>query len=66
MMTLESTGHVAPSTLDPQDRFLTLVREISELQWVRESLPAQTKHYQTLKQHQEREMHLKTLLEKQM
>lgn len=66
MMTFEPTEHVTPSTLDPLDRFLTLVRDIGELQWVRESLPVQTKHYQTLKQHQEREMHLKTLLEKQM
>ncbi|KAI8329757.1 hypothetical protein BC941DRAFT_442358 [Chlamydoabsidia padenii] len=66
MTTLEMSQRVSPSILDPQAHFLTLLNKITQLQWVRESLPAQTKHYQSLKQQQEREVHLKSLLEKQI
>ncbi|KAI8074456.1 hypothetical protein BC940DRAFT_288302 [Gongronella butleri] len=49
-----------------QDQFVHLLREITKLQWVRESLPVQSKYYDGLKQRYARESHVKALLEKQL
>ncbi|ORX51717.1 hypothetical protein DM01DRAFT_1408654 [Hesseltinella vesiculosa] len=49
-----------------QDQFIHLLKEITKLQWVRESLPVQSKYYEGMKQRYARESHLKALLEKQL
>jgi hypothetical protein len=64
--TSDTSHHFSPLIVDPQEQFVRLLKDITQLQWVRESLPVQAKYYEGLKQRHERETHLKTLLEKQM
>ncbi|KAG2215355.1 hypothetical protein INT46_011725 [Mucor plumbeus] len=48
-----------------QARYIQLVKDITQLQWVRESLPSHSKYYEGLKKKLEKQMHLKTLSEKE-
>lgn len=49
-----------------QDRFIRLVKEITQLQWVRESLPSHSKYYEGLKKKLDKQTHLKSLSEKEL
>lgn len=64
--TSDTSHHLSPLIANPQDHFVRLLKDITQLQWVRESLPVQAKYYEGLKQRHERETHLKNLLEKPM
>ncbi|CAO3599547.1 unnamed protein product [Absidia cylindrospora] len=66
MTAIDTSQHVSHLITEPQHQFVTLLKEITHLQWVRESLPIQSKYYQDLKEQHERETHLKGLLEKQI
>jgi hypothetical protein len=54
------------SSNDYQERFVSLIREITTLQWVRESLSSHSKYYEGLKKKLEKQVHLKTLSEKEL
>lgn len=49
-----------------QARYIQLVKDITQLQWVRESLPSHSKYYEGLKKKLEKQMHLKTFSEKEL
>lgn len=49
-----------------QDRFLWLLRQITKLQWVRESLPSHSKYHEALRQKYEKEVNTKTRLERSL
>ncbi|CAO3611146.1 unnamed protein product [Cunninghamella echinulata] len=69
MATTNSSQPITPFTSESpsyENQFISLLKEITKLQWVRESLPVQTKYYEGLKLRLKRELHLKTLLEKQL
>jgi tRNA U54 and U55 pseudouridine synthase Pus10 len=48
-----------------QERYIHLVREITQLQWVRESLPSHSKYYESLKKKLEKQIQLKDFSEKE-
>lgn len=48
-----------------QERYIHLVREITQLQWVRESLPFHSKYYEGLKKKLEKQRKLKIFSEKE-
>ncbi|KAG1171754.1 hypothetical protein G6F70_006352 [Rhizopus microsporus] len=52
--------------MDYQDRFVQLVKDITRLQWVRESLPSHSKYYESLKKKLEKQTHLKVLSENEL
>ncbi|KAI9307421.1 hypothetical protein BJ944DRAFT_228628 [Cunninghamella echinulata] len=69
MATTDSSQPITPFTSESpsyENQFINLLKEITKLQWVRESLPVQTKYYEGLKLRLKRELHLKTLIEKQL
>ncbi|CAO3618225.1 unnamed protein product [Cunninghamella blakesleeana] len=69
MATTDSSQPITTFPSEPQlyeDQFIRLLKEITKLQWVRESLPVQSKYYEGLKQRHKRELHLKELIEKQL
>ncbi|KAF7731666.1 hypothetical protein EC973_008836 [Apophysomyces ossiformis] len=49
-----------------QDQFISLLKKITQLQWVRESLPSHSKYYEGLRQRYKREQHLHALYEKKL
>lgn len=49
-----------------QDRYVQLVKEITALQWVRESLPSHSKYYEGLKKKLEKQQHLKEFSENEL
>ncbi|KAK4518105.1 uncharacterized protein ATC70_001456 [Mucor velutinosus] len=49
-----------------QARYIQLVKDITQLQWVRESLPSHSKYYEGLKKKLEKQMHLKSFSEKEL
>lgn len=53
-------------TTSYQDRYIRLVREITALQWVRESLPSHSKYYEGLKKKLEKQVHLKAFSEREL
>ena len=60
------SSNPSSSSMSYQDSFLGLFREISKLQWVRESFSSHSKHYEGLQKRQKKEQNIKTsLLEKQ-
>lgn len=53
-------------TTSYQDRYVQLVKEITTLQWVRESLPSHSKYYEGLKKKLEKQIHLKAFSEREL
>ncbi|KAI8384342.1 uncharacterized protein BYT42DRAFT_562188 [Radiomyces spectabilis] len=53
-------------TCAQETEFVALLKEITKLQWVRESLPSHAHHYEGLKQRYKREQHFKSLLDNQL
>ncbi|OBZ86755.1 hypothetical protein A0J61_05194 [Choanephora cucurbitarum] len=51
---------------DIQERFIQLVKQITQLQWVRESLPAHSKYHEGLKKKLEKQIRLKEFSEKEL
>lgn len=49
-----------------QDRYIHLVKDITSLQWVRESLPSHSKYYEGLKKKLEKQQHLKEFSESEL
>lgn len=47
-------------------KFIQLVKGITELQWVRESLPAHSKNYESLKKKLQKQIQLKEFSEKEL
>ncbi|KAI9006272.1 hypothetical protein CLU79DRAFT_570714 [Phycomyces nitens] len=64
-MTLASSSN--PNQLvSYQDQFLEILRNISGLQWVRESLSTHSHHYQALEQRHKKETQQRNRLQKQL
>ncbi|KAI8339830.1 hypothetical protein BD560DRAFT_412540 [Blakeslea trispora] len=49
-----------------QERYIQLVKQITQLQWVRESLPAHSKYHEGLKKKLEKQIRLKEFSEKEL
>ncbi|KAG2237134.1 hypothetical protein INT48_004636 [Thamnidium elegans] len=49
-----------------QERYIQLVRDITKLQWVRESIASHSKNYEGLKKKIEKQLHLKEFSEKEL
>lgn len=49
-----------------QTRYIQLVKDITTLQWVRESLPSHSKYYEGLKKKLEKQIHLKAFSEREL
>ncbi|KAI9274360.1 hypothetical protein BDA99DRAFT_236147 [Phascolomyces articulosus] len=61
------SSNPSSSQMSYQDSFLRLFRDISKLQWVRESFSSHSKHYESLQKRQKKEQTINaTLLEKQL
>lgn len=53
-------------TTSYQESYIRLVKEITQLQWVRESLPSHSKYYEGLKKKLEKQIHLKAFSERDL
>ena len=60
------SSNASSSQLSYQDSFLQLFREITKLQWVRESLSSHSKHYEGLQQRHKKEQTAKIKLQSQL
>lgn len=49
-----------------QERYIQLVRDITKLQWVRESIASHSKNYESLKKKIEKQLHLKEFSEREL
>lgn len=49
-----------------QERYIQLVRDITKLQWVRESIASHSKNYEGLKKKIEKQLHLKEFSEREL
>jgi hypothetical protein len=53
-------------TTSYQEKYVRLVKEITTLQWVRESLPSHSKYYEGLKKKLEKQIYLKAFSERDL
>lgn len=66
MSIIHTHTHTHQLMTEIQARYIQLVKDITQLQWVRESLPSHSKYYEGLKKKLEKQMHLKAFSEKEL